>query len=196
MEHRFICVTDDEIDDVETTPLRWETHVPGTCFIRLMMRNPEWLQSIGATRVLSLDLDVVVVDSLDPLVDRLEPCVFWHNPNFPAPRRAFYQTSIQLFDWDARPELYTDFDPAKTPEWVNWRFGGAEQAWVSERLPWSEAYWDHRDGIYGAGRIGDWNSDAQADLPGNARLVSFPGNREPSQPEVKAKHKWIEEHYW
>ena len=193
--HRFICVTDDTIQDVETVPLEWDKHVPGTCFIRLMMRKPGWAESIGATRILSLDLDMVLVNSIDPLVERKEDCVFWHNPNFPQPKRAFYQTSIQLFDAGARPELWTEFDPKKTVRWVNRRFGGAEQAWVSERLHWQEAYWDHRDGIYGAGRLGDWNSGTQCGLPDNARIVSFPGNREPSQLEVQAKHPWIAEHY-
>lgn len=193
--HRFVCVTDDVIDGVECVPLCWEKHVPGTCFIRLQMRKPGWAKSIGATRCLSLDLDMVVVDKLDPLVNRQEDCVWWRNPNFPKPYRAHYQTSMQLFDAGSRPELWTHFDPKETPKWVNWRFGGAEQAWVSEALRWDEATWDHRDGVYGAGRLGDWNSEASVELPSNARIVSFPGNREPSQEAVQEKHPWVKEHY-
>lgn len=193
--HRFICVTDDKIKGVDTVPLDWDKHVPGSCFIRLMMRKPGWAESIGATRILSLDLDMVLVDSIDELVDRPEPSVFWRNPNYPAPRRAHYQTSVQLFDAGANPEIWTDFDPQETPKWVNWRFGGAEQAWVSERLHWQMPTWSHKDGIYGAGRIGDWNNGVQTTLPSNAKIVSFPGNREPSQEHVLAKHPWVERFY-
>lgn len=194
--HEFVCVTDYDIEGIRTEPLDWEKHVPGTCFVRLMMRKPGWAESIGATRCLSLDLDMVIVDDLTPIVDRPEDCVFWHNPNFPKPRRAFYQTSMQLFDAGARPELWTDFDTKETPKWVNWRFGGAEQAWVSERLDWAEAHWDHRDGVYGAGRLADWGDGVQSSLPSNARIVSFPGNREPSQPEVQEKHPWVRDAYY
>jgi hypothetical protein len=193
--HRFVCVTDDEIDDIETVKLDWSKHVPGTVFIRLMQHRRDYADIIGADRVLNLDLDMVVVGSLDHIASRPEPSVWFRNPNFPSPKRAFYQSSFQLFTPGAHPELYEDFDPKETPNWVNWRFGGAEQAWISERLPWDLPYIDHREGIYGAGRIGDWNSDQTCNLPDNACLITFPGNRMCDQPEVMAKFPWIEEHY-
>lgn len=193
--HKFICVTDDEVDDIDTVPLDWSKHVPGTVFLRLCMRNPEFGRPLG-DRILCLDLDVVITGSLDKLVSRTEESVWFHNPNFPGPGRAFYQSSIQLFTPGSHSELYADFDPAETPKWVNWRFGGAEQAWISERLPWDLPYMDHRDGIYGAGRLGDWiSSNVVETLPENACIVTFPGNRMVDQPDVIAKHPWIERHY-
>ena len=194
LPHRFVCVTDDTIEGIETVPISWEKHVPGTCFVRLCMRNPDFAAKMGE-RILNLDLDMVIVGNIDSLVDRDEPSVFWRNPNWPSPGRAYYQTSIQLFSAGANAELYEDFDPKETPSWVNWRFGGAEQAWVSERLKWDLPQWTDKDGIYGAGRMGDWKSDAVVALPDNAKIISFPGNRIPDQPEVKAKFPWIEEHY-
>jgi hypothetical protein len=195
LPHRFVCVTDDEIDGIETVPLDWSKHVSGTCFIRLMQRRPDYGEMIGADRVFNLDLDIVITGNIDAIVGRPEPSVFWRNPNFPAPRRAFYQTSVQLFTPGDHSELYTDFDPERSQAIANRRFGGAEQAWVSEMLPWDMPYWDHRDGIYGAGRIGDWQSDTVADLPPNARIVSFPGARIPDQDAVKRKFPWIERWY-
>lgn len=198
LPHRFICVSDDSIDGVETVPLSWDKHVPSTCYVRLCLRNPEFQKRLG-TRILNLDLDMVVVGSLDPLVDRPEPSVFWRNPNWPSPGRAYYQTSIQLLSAGAYRELYDDFNP-KNPcldggLGINWRFGGAEQAWVSERLPWNLPQWTEADGIYGAGRLGDWKSDRIVDLPRNAKIISFPGNRIPDQPEVQAKFPWIRAAY-
>lgn len=195
--HKFICVTDDDIEGIDTVPLDWTKHVPGTVYMRLMQHNPDWCRANLGERVMSLDIDMVVTGLLDEIASRTEDIVLWRNPNFPQPGRAFYQSSIQLFSAGARPELWEDFDPKTllTTEGlpINWRFGGREQAWISERLNWQEAYFDHRDGIYGAGRLG--GKGIYTELPENARLVSFPGAREPSQPEVQEKHPWIKEHY-
>jgi hypothetical protein len=103
----------------------------------------------------------------------------------------------------ALPELWSDFNPRSTPSWINRRFGGAEQAWISERLnmaypemgwEWAHPYWTEADGVYGAGRLfnGKMGKGVQTDLPENARIVFFPGDRSPSQPEVQAAHPWIE----
>lgn len=193
LPHRFVCVTDEEVEGVETVPMDWTKHIPGTVFARLMQHNPEWATANLGERILSLDVDVVITGSLDELAARKEDIVLWRNPNFPAPKRAFYQSSVQLFSAGARPELWADFDPIETPKWVNWRFGGAEQAWISERLDWNEAYFDARDGIYGAGRLN--GNGVYTDLPRNARIVSFPGSRAPWQPEVQEKHPWVGEFY-
>lgn len=197
-EHKFVCVTPEQIDlpGVQCVKLDETKHVPGTCFVRLMARSPNFGAAIQADRVLMLDLDMVITGSLDPLVDRDEPSVFWRNPNFqPNGQRAFYQGSVQLFTPGSHSELWTEFDPVVTPQWVNRRFGGAEQAWISERLPWDLPHWTAADGIYGAGRLGDGVPGVETWLPPNARIVSFPGNRIPSQPETQAVHPWIKEFY-
>lgn len=207
--HRFVCVTDQKIDDIETIKLDWEKHVPGTVFVRLMQRRPDYADIIGGDRILSLDIDVVITGNIDHIVSRKEPSVWWRNPNFGQPRRAFYQSSIQLFDAGHHSELWSDFDPVWTPQnmrfrepWekplpVNHRFGGAEQAWISERVSWNEPHWTDADGIYGAGRLfGDkQDNGVQSTLPDNACIVSVPGNRMPGQPEVMEQHGWMAEHY-
>lgn len=191
--HRFVCVADEAVEDIETVPLDWRKHVPGTVCIRLMQHNPDWARANLGERILSLDIDVVVTGSLDALVSRTEDIVLWRNPNWPAPGRAFYQSSVQLFSAGARPMLWQDFDPVETPKWMNWRFGGREQAWISERLEWNEAHFDASHGVYGAGRLG--GKGVGSVLPDNACIVSFPGAREPSQAETQAQHPWIKEHY-
>ena len=188
LPHRFVCVTDDKIEGIETVPLDWNKHVPGTIFMRLMQHNPK-IASILGKRILSLDLDIVITRNIDHIAGRTEDIVLWRNPNFPQPRRAFYQSSVQLFNVGARPQLWNEFDPRETPKWVNWRFGGAEQAWISERLEWDEAYFDASHGIYGAGRLG--GNGVYSELPENACIVSFPGAREPGQKEVQEKHPWV-----
>lgn len=197
--HRYICVTDEKIDGVDTIPVDWSKHVPGTVFVRLMLHRADIAQflsvdqTIQGWRILLTDIDVVVTGNCDHLLRRQEDFVIWRNPNFPKPQRSIFQSSIRLFTAGARPELYDDFDPSTTPNWVTWRFGGREQAWIAERLPWDEAVFTDDDGIYGAGRLK--GEGIYGTLPGNACIVSFPGSRAPWQPEVQERYPWIKEHW-
>jgi hypothetical protein len=192
--HRFVCVTDHDIEGIETIPVDFSKHIPGTVFCRLAQHAPDYGDKIGADRILSLDLDMVVTGSLDKLVSRTEDFIIWKNPNFPAPKRAYFQSSVQLFTTGSKSELYTDFDPATTPTWVNWRFGGREQAWISERLSWKDTpVFTSEDGVYGLGRLR--GAGIYETLPENCCLVSTPGARAPWQPEVQNDFPWIKDHY-
>ena len=134
--HRRICVTHrpDLIDFMETVPLDCTKHVPGTCAVKLMAWRPDIASALGE-RILSMDIDCVVTGNLDAIVDRDEDVVLWENPNYETGgKRGYYQGSLQLFSAGARPFLWEDFDPNTTPSWLNRRFGGAEQCWISERL--------------------------------------------------------------
>lgn len=194
LPHRFVCVTDEKIKGIKTVPIDWTTHVPGMCFVKLMM----WRKDIGeflGDRIFYLDLDVVITGNIDAIAGRQEPIVLYHNPNYHmGGPRAFYQGSVQLFNAGVWPSIYDNF--VEFRKIANWRFGGAEQALLSEALPWNLPYWDQNDGIYGAGRLGDWNKEGVThELPEDARIVVFPGNREPSQKEVQERAPWIKRHY-
>jgi hypothetical protein len=206
--HRRICVTHrpDLIDFMETVPLDTSKHVPGTCAVKLMTWRPD-IASVLGERILLMDVDCVVTGNMDSLVDRPEDVVLWKNPNYQeGGRRGFYQGSMQLLTAGARPFLWEDFDPKVSPGIYNRRFGGAEQAWISERLntswpdsgwEWKEAHWTEVDGVYGAGRLfnGRMGEGVQTELPENAKIVFLPGDRAPSQPEVQAAHPWIKDHW-
>lgn len=195
LPHRFICITDDKIDGIETVPIDWRTHVPGTCGVKLMHWRPDIGELLGE-RIACLDLDLVAVSGLEPIFDRPEPAVLWRNPNYiEGGRRAFYQGSVQLHDAGAHQEVWTGIFRPGALKIVNRRFGGFEQAWLSEVLPWDLPHWTNRDGLYGAGRLGDTRPGVGTELPANARIVAFPGNREPSQTDVQQKHGWVREHY-
>lgn len=197
LPHEFVCVTDREYiaEGIRCIPLDDRTHVPGTCGRKLTIWAPDAETRIGK-RILSLDLDMVIVDDITPLVDRSESIVLFRNPNYvEGGRRAFYQGSIQLMTADAASQVWEWFFHPHRSRIINRRFGGFEQAWLSEILPWDLAHWTHEDGIFGAGRIGDWSTtNVVNDLPKNARIVVFPGNRNVDQPEVMAKFPWISDH--
>jgi len=191
--HEFVCVSDRKIEGVNTIPIDPASHVPSTRYAKLMMFNPRG--PLAGKRFLYLDLDAVLTASIDPLVTRDEKLVLWRNPNFGVPRRAFYNTSIILHTGGSRPEFWTDFDPGLTPGWLSNMWGGTDQAWVSHRATKHEAHWTDSDGVYGAGRLGDVAPGAGTGLPGNARIVFTPGEREPSMPHMRTAHPWIADHY-
>ena len=206
--HRTICVTHvpELIDFMETAPLDCTKHVSGTCGVKLMHWRKDIASLLGG-RICAMDVDCVVTGNLDEILSRDEDVLLWKNPNYEeGGRRGFYQGSFQMLTAGARPFLYDDFDPNATPSWLNRRFGGFEQCWISERLntsfpepgwEWSEKYLTEADGIYGAGRLfaGRQDKGLGSELPDNAKLVFTPGNREPSQPDVQAAHPWIKEHF-
>jgi hypothetical protein len=209
--HRRVCVTHrpDLIDFMETVPLDMAKHVPGLCTVKLQAHKPGGVAKEG-DEVLLMDIDCVVTGDLDPLLyaHNGKEAVWWKNPNYePGGRRGFIQGSMQLFTVGATAHLWEDFDPRRTPAMLNRRFGGGEQAWISERMDagYPEPSWDwthvptwtEADGVYGAGRLvnGKMGEGVQSELPANARIVFTPGDRSPSQPEMVAKHPWIAEHY-
>jgi hypothetical protein len=187
-----VVVTDrrEKLPDLRTVPLDKTTFLPGTRFAKLMMFRRDISTVIGE-RMLYLDLDCVVTGPLDPLVDRGEDLVLWRNPNFGAKRRARYNTSIMLIKAGCRPQLYEKFDPAVHPAKLRKVWGGTDQAWVSVKCSPEEAHWTAEDGVYGAGRLKDIVPGVETELPKNARIVFFPGSREPSMQSVKDRHPWI-----
>jgi hypothetical protein len=190
IDARYVCVTDNPkaLPGVETIPLEYATHVPGTRFAKLML----FRKGVGiGDQVLYLDLDCVITGSLEPLI-KSEDLVLWRNPNFGVPMRARYNTSIMLITADSRPELYDRFDPKRTPDDLAQRWGGTDQAWLSEQASPDEAHWTAADGVYGAGRLKDIAPGVGTALPDNARIVFFPGNRQPKG-EI-GRHPWIPEH--
>lgn len=199
--HEFVVVTDkpeafkDEID-IRAVKLDKTTFIPGTRFAKLML----WREDIGdiiGKRIAYIDLDCVITGSLDPIFNRTEDVVLWRNPNYQVKkRRGRYNTSIILLDAGARPHLYDTFNPAKHPRELRKNLGGTDQAWISTQLSITdEAYWSSNDGVYGAGRLKDIAPGVRTELPENARIVFFPGPREPGMPEIQKIHPWIKDYF-
>lgn len=82
--HQFAVITDRpeafaDDRDIMATPLDRATHVPGTCFVRLMTFHPNGREMIGE-KVLQIDLDTVIVGNIDHLLAREDDLVLWRNP--------------------------------------------------------------------------------------------------------------------
>lgn len=166
MKYRFVCVTDDpEGLECETLPMadvmpNWEKSRDG-CFRRLDLFRPEVSKFLGK-RFVSIDVDCVILSDITPLFDRPEDFVIWKHPI----HRDRYCGSMFMLDAGARPQL------AKAPREGNKRFAGTDQAVMADVCP-GEAMWDENDGIFTKLLI-------RGHLPSNARIVFYPGNRDPS----------------
>lgn len=195
--HRFVCVTDDPVPDVECVPA-WNDfarvaspHGPKhpSCYRRLRLFHPDIASTLGE-RLVSLDLDVVLTADVTPLWDRPEPIVLWGDTN-PLPG-SHYNGSMVLLSAGARPHVWTRFDPAKSPRIsMQAKCFGSDQGWISYVLGAGEAKWTRADGVYSFRN----HLQGRTALPANARLVAFHGRFDPWQRQVQQQHPWVAEHY-
>jgi hypothetical protein len=198
--HRNICVTNfpKGIDaTIEIVPDREDfagvTNPNGrqnpSCYRRLRVFAPDAGQTFGP-RVVSMDLDLVIVGDLRPLVDRPEDFVIWGQSDFP--KRQFYNGSLWMLRTGSRTQVWTRFDPRNSPHQTK-RAGhrGSDQGWFSYILGRNEATWGNRDGVY------SWRvhlAPKGGGLPANAAVVSFHGRTDPWSYDMQ-HHAWIREHY-
>lgn len=196
--HRFVCVTDrpDELTGVETVPL-WSDcadipsklgHSYPSCYRRLKLFAPDAGVQFGE-RVVSIDLDTVIVGNIEHLFDRPEDFVIWGESDFP--HTTPYCGSLWMLKTGSRPQVWTQFDEQTSPR-LAWAAGcrGSDQGWISYVLGKGEATWGRKDGVY------SFRKDLKnaAALPENARLVSFHGKVDPWSKEAQ-RIPWVREHY-
>ncbi len=197
---RVICVTDDPggIDpSVEIVPL-WNdfADLPSphggknpSCYRRLRMFHPDIAQVFGA-RFVSIDLDTVIVGDLEPLWNRHEDFVAWGDTN-PQPG-SHYNGSMMLMTAGARPHVWSDFDPATSPELAKRaQCFGSDQGWISYRLGQGEARWTTSDGVY------SYRNHLRREggrLPVDARIVFWHGTQDPWGIEGQGLD-WVRRHY-
>ena len=197
--HRFVCVTDDPapLRGIETIPL-WEDcskipspigHSYPSCYRRLKLFAPDAGDVFGE-RLVSIDLDTVIVGNIEAIVDRSEDFVIWGESDFP--HTTPYCGSLWMLKTGTRPQVWTEFDAATSPR-LAWKSGcrGSDQGWLAYILGPNEATWGKRDGVY------SYRKDIARfgrGLPSDARLVSFHGKVDPWG--YKAQQiDWVKQHY-
>lgn len=196
---RFSCVTDDPAGlspRIRALPM-FEEHarLVGThgvqnpnCYRRLKLFAPEARDLVGP-RILSLDLDAVITGDVTALWTRTEDFVAWEGTAGRNP----YNGSMILLTAGARPGVWHDFDPARSPMLARRAgFVGSDQAWIALRLGGDEAKWTRADGVY------SWRMHLRLKggrLPPGARAVFFHGSADPWQPSTQRAAPWIAEHW-
>jgi hypothetical protein len=197
--HRFVCVTDrpSDLPGIETIPL-WDdcANVPSpighsypSCYRRLKVFAPDAGKMFGE-RLVSIDLDTVIVADVTPLFDRLEDFVIWGESDFP--HTTPYCGSLWMLKTGTRSKVWTEFNPETSPGDA-WRAGcrGSDQGWISYVLGRHEAVWTRRDGVYSYRKHVSRSGNR---LPKDARMVCFHGKVDPWS-RVGQAIPWVRTHY-
>lgn len=197
---RMVCITDDGEsirDEVTVMPL-WKDYgdVPSphgsgnpSCYRRLKMYQRDAASFLGGSRILSIDLDVVLTGDCTPL---FKPDVEFRMYGDTA-RGTPYNGSIQRFTAGARPQLWEKFDPRTSPGiGTRLKYIGSDQAWIGACLGPNEQKFTKADGVYS---YRNQILPGGGILPANCRLVILHGHSDPWTPLMRSKHSWIAEHY-
>lgn len=181
-DYRFCVFTPCEADD-------YLTKIKG-CFARLRMFDPEWQKLNGIKpndRMVCVDLDVVVTGELDALFCRPEQFLILQGANAANP--CPYNGSLWMLRAGYRPDVWSDFSLGAAHNIPFYEFPD-DQGWLAHKLP-GEPGWEagSRSGVYAFKKPGWPDGD---DLPKDARIVVFPGWRDPA----RFKHlPWIKKHW-
>lgn len=163
------------------------TRVQG-CFARLRTFDPDWQKAHGITcgeRIVCLDLDLVITGSLDGLFDK--PLGFMILQGVNATNPCPYNGSVWALHAGYRSDVWSDFSLDAAARVPFYAFPD-DQAWFAAKMPLAGRL-GPADGVYAFKKPG-W--PAGTDLPKNARIVAFPGHRDPSQ---FTWVPWVSEHW-
>jgi len=185
IDHEFVCITDspDGLDnDIRYVPLFKEFAKWSGCYPRLKMFSKE-IASSGMFEdcILSIDLDVVIVDNITPLINFKYDFIISRI----AARNQPYNGSFWFLRLGSRPQIWDKF--SRNP--LNLKsqgFGGTDQAWMAYILGSKEKTGGPEEGVYGYRR-----HIRNEKMPENARLITFQGRNNPWDSDTMNKDKWI-----
>lgn len=194
--HRFICISDAKGsfgDGVEVMPMPSAAAQLGklttpegmqfpSCYRRLWMFSEE-AKCLG-DRVLLIDLDVVLTNSVDHLFASRADFVGWQPRAVWGGQRRL-GGGMYLLTPGTRSDVFDDF--AGEPSIAEARaagFRGSDQAWISYKLRDTAELWPDNAGIYSV-------RDLVRDLPSDACLVQFNGQMKPWHRRLP----WIDRHW-
>jgi hypothetical protein len=197
--HTFGVITDRpelfaDDADIRAIPIDRSTHVPGTCYVRLMTFHPDGRAMFDADKLLQIDLDTLIVGNIDHLVNREEDLVLWRNPTRrpDRPGRSLYNTSIVLHRLGSMPELWKTYVDMRA---TGQRIPAKDDQWyLSDALGEDMPYFDgKRDGVYRIARADTPGSGIDGELFDNTCIVCFTGSEgKITNPAIRAANPWIE----
>lgn len=160
------------------------------CFARLRMFDPEWQQKNGmepGDRIVCIDLDCVITGPLDLLFNRIDNFTILTGAN--AVNKCPYNGSLWMLRAGYRPDVWSEFSLEAATKIPFHEFPD-DQGWFAERMPgvtgWRAG---PQSGVYAFHKPG-W--PLGNDLPHDARMVVFPGWRDPSK---FTQLPWVKEHW-
>jgi len=160
------------------------TQTPG-CFARLRLFDPMFQRKHGLKgRAVCLDLDLIITGELDPLFAKPEPFGILQGVNN---HKGRFNGSLWWTTVGYRPDVWSDFSLEAATAVPHAEFPD-DQAWFEAKMPDAGAL-GSQDGAYAFMKPG-WTTGDK--LPSDARLVAFPGKRDPSQ---FTHLEWVRKHW-
>lgn len=202
---RFVTITDDpEGVDGETFPL-WDdfSDLPNasstavgdlpSCYRRLKLFDPDTQKALGVgegDRLVSIDLDMVVVGNLNRLWDRDDDFVGWRVNN--KINGSSYNGSMWMLRPGAYPQVWKSFRPDFSPKIAKRSgYNGSDQAWMSYVIG-QKAGWSKQDGFY---TRTETMAAGRSAPPADATVVSFHGRVKPWDAVAGEGPAWVSR-YW
>lgn len=191
--HRFMVLTEgDRIANFSSGIVRRTIIDPQLigrhCFVRLRLFDPDWQKANEITdRLVCIDLDNVITGPLDPLFDRPETFVVLFGANMANPNP--FNCSVFMLRAGAHSHVWREFSLEAAVKIPHYEFPD-DQGWIWSQLPDAAGWFlGPRSGIWafnkGRGEA-SWPRDNS--LPPGARIVAFPGGRDPS---MFTKLDWV-----
>lgn len=207
-DFRFVCLTDDgsgvrsEVECLPIPGLALPPGIPERGWTKLTTFSAD-LHGLQGT-ALFLDLDVVIVDAIDPFFD--EPGDFLIIHDWKRPWRVTGNSSVYRFEIGAHPDVLEDF--RRTHEQVRTKFRN-EQAYLSDVMhrqgklsywpaSWCRSYKYHCIPRWPANR---WRAPA---IPQGAKILIFHGEINPPDALTGGRNRhglsvkpapWIADHW-
>jgi hypothetical protein len=164
------------------------TEIPG-CFARLRMFDADWQDYYRVSEsFVCIDLDVVITGKLDDLFDTDADfkILSGANSSNPCP----FNGSVMMLRRGKNKQVWNDFSLEAAKAVPFFEFPD-DQGWLHHKLPHAETWKCGKEsGIYAFQKPG-WPKGT-TDLPDRAKMVCFPGKRDPSQFEHL---KWVRENW-
>jgi hypothetical protein len=179
--HRFVCFTDNPAGvDCETLPI--DPPLPYWWGKVTLFRHPV------PGRILYLDLDTVIVGSIDAFAAYDGPlCVIK-----PHDGRSGYGSALMSIAPDFGREVWDRFAPDPVASIAHCRkhadppWNSGDQRWLELNVPHAD-YWQD----IAPGRIASYRFHCADGLPPAARIVGFKGNPKPHE----VSDPWVREHW-
>lgn len=150
-------------------------------------------RALFGTRILVIDLDVVIIDDVTPLIDRSEPVVCWR-----VGYAGVYSGSFILCDTGALDGAWLAYQQATiAPREVRWSDQAMLNAWLRTQPPIAE--WTERDGLvtwFGNGyehKAHHGMSAATPEPPAGTRIVVM-GSADKAVLDEQ-RYTWVKKHW-
>ena len=191
----FLCITDDDaylLPEIKTIKLWDKCKNLGGCYNRLYIFSNDMQELVG-NRFLCIDLDCVITGNINNLLLNNNDFMINSYENKNAKFQQIYNGALFIMNAGARSQVWSKFQFEKSALKMkklkdDGVLIGSDQAWIQYVLGTNEKRFTKEDGIYDYSMLPD-----QKQLPNDAKIVFFHGNKDPQI--EKNKIDWINSHW-